>query len=129
MLVFKGAKDKATLSVRRKVGTPPSSAVTLTPDELRRLSNLVGELSPEPASRQRLAVGSERPPAESDFDSFVAREYPELAQRRRIKKAFPISVPEAIFELSHTEKIVASSRLSSYCFDYHSSINSAVPHL
>jgi hypothetical protein len=112
MLVFKGAKDKATLSVRRKVGTPPSSAVTLTPDELRRLSNLVGELSPEPASRQRVAVGSERPPAESDFDSFVAREYPELAQRRRIKKAFPISVPEAIFELITQKKLLLLAGLA-----------------
>lgn len=113
MLVFKGAKDKATLSVRRKVGTPPSSAVTLTPDELRRLSNLVGELSPEPSSgRQRLAVGSDRPPAESDFDSFVAREYPELAQRRRIKKAFPISVPEAIFELVTQKKLLLLSGLA-----------------
>jgi hypothetical protein len=112
MLVFKGAKDKATLSVRRKVGTPPSSAVTLTPDELRRLSNLVGELSPEPASRQRVAVGSERPPAESDFDSFVAREYPELAQRRRIKKAFPISVPEAIFELVTQKKLLLLAGLA-----------------
>lgn len=112
MLVFKGAKDKATLSVRRKVGTPPSSAVTLTPDELRRLSNLVSELSPEPASRQRLAVGSERPPAESDFDSFVAREYPELAQRRRIKKAFPISFPEAIFELVTEKKLLLLAGLA-----------------
>ncbi len=112
MLVFKGAKDKATLSVRRKVGTPPSSAVTLTPDELRRLSNLVGELSPEPVSRQRLAVGSDRPPAESDFDSFVAREYPELAQRRRIKKAFPISLPEAIFELVTQKKLLVLSGLA-----------------
>ena len=112
MLVFKGAKDKATLSVRRKVGTPPSSAVTLTPDELRRLSNLVGELSPEPVARQRLAVGSERPPAESDFDSFVAREYPELAQRRRVKKAFPISVPEAIFELVTQKKLMLMAGLA-----------------
>ncbi|CAN5144028.1 hypothetical protein BH11CYA1_BH11CYA1_38310 [soil metagenome] len=112
MLVFKGAKDKATLSVRRKVGTPPSSAVTLTPDELRRLSNLVGELSPEPAGRQRLAVGSDRPPAESDFDSFVAREYPELAQRRRVKKAFPISVPEAIFELVTQKKLMLLAGLA-----------------
>ncbi|MDP3507560.1 MAG: hypothetical protein Q8T09_06185 [Candidatus Melainabacteria bacterium] len=112
MLVFKGAKDKATLSVRRKVGTPPSSAVTLTPDELRRLSNLVGELSPEPASRQRLAVGSERPPAESDFDSFVAREYPELAQRRRVKKAFPVSVPEALFELVTQKKLMLMAGLA-----------------
>ncbi len=106
MLVFKGAKDKATLSVRRKVGTPPSTAVALTPDELRRLANLVGELSPEPSSRQRVGVGSERPPAESEFDSFVEREYPELAQRRRVKKAFPVSLPEALFELVTEKKLL-----------------------
>jgi hypothetical protein len=106
MLVFKGLKDKATLSIRRKVGTPPSSAVTLTPDELRRLSNLVGELTPEPASRQRLAVGDERPPAVSEFDSFVEREYPELAQKRRVKKAFPVTVPEALFELVTEKKML-----------------------
>lgn len=106
MLVFKGAKDKATLSVRRKVGTPPSTAVALTPDELRRLSNLVGELSPEPVSRQRVGVGDERPPAESEFDSFVEREYPELAQRRRVKKAFPVSLPEALFELMTEKKLL-----------------------
>jgi hypothetical protein len=94
MLVLKALKTKPLYLLGARLAPPPSSAVTLTPDELRRLSNLVGELSPEPASRQRVAVGSERPPAESDFDSFVAREYPELAQRRRIKKAFPISVPE-----------------------------------
>lgn len=106
MLVFKGVKDKATLSIRRKVGTPPASAVTLTPDELRRLSNLVGELTPEPASRQRLAVGEERPPAVSEFDSFVEREYPELAQKRRVKKAFPVTVPEAVFEFVTQKKMV-----------------------
>ncbi len=110
MLVFKGVKDKATLSVRRKVGTPPSTAVSLTPDELRRLANLVGELSPEPTSRQRVGVGDDRPsgdrPAESEFDSFVEREYPELAQRRRVKKAFPVSLPEAIFELLTAKKLL-----------------------
>lgn len=87
MLVFKGNRDKASLSVRRKVGTPPATAVTLTPDELRRLTNLISELMPEPQSREVLAVGAARQVEQSvfgaDLDSFVASEYPELAMRRR----------------------------------------------
>jgi hypothetical protein len=106
MLVFKGNRDKATFSVRRKVGTPPTSAVTLTPDELRRLTNLVSELMPEPASREMLSVGAARAlentadrgdqPFGRELDTFIEREYPEIARRRRTRQPRPTVNKKAV---------------------------------
>lgn len=107
MLVFKGSRDKASLSVRRKVGTPPATAVTLTPDELRRLTNLISELMPEPESREVLAVGAARQVEQSvfgtDLDSFVASEYPELAMRRRKRQTQPSKI------LANKKVLIASA--------------------
>ena len=106
MLVFKGNRDKATFSVRRKVGTPPTSAVTLTPDELRRLTNLISELMPEPASREMLSVGAARAlensadrgdqPFGSELDTFIEREYPEIARRRKTRQPRPTLNKKAV---------------------------------
>lgn len=85
LLVVKGTGDKAVLSVRRKVGTPPNNSVVLNTDELRRLTNVLSEMMPAPASRELLTVGAARSLSDGEIglESFIEREYPELARRRK----------------------------------------------
>jgi hypothetical protein len=114
LLVLKGMKDKALLSVRRKVGTPPQRGITFTPDELKRFQNLVNEITPgslpaaqgitqtlakEVASIDRNANNFELGAGEDldkELDTFIEREYPELAQKRR-KSARQVSFLDGLF--------------------------------
>jgi hypothetical protein len=80
--------------------------VTLTPDELRRLTNLISELMPEPASREMLSVGAARAlensadrgdqPFGSELDTFIEREYPEIARRRKTRQPRPTLNKKAV---------------------------------
>lgn len=101
MFVLKGNRDRAVLSVRRKVGTPPQSAVVLTPDELKRFANLASELIDDslqgnaqqteskytghanlgmPLGDLDMSGGNE---LNDELDTFIEREYPELANKRK----------------------------------------------
>ena len=99
MFVLKGNRDRAVLSVRRKVGTPPQSAVVLTPDELKRFANLANELIDDslqagiqqaqytghanlgmPLGDLDMSSGNE---LNDELDTFNEREYPELANKRK----------------------------------------------
>src|ERR1700733_6202555 len=63
LVVVKGSGNdgQVTLAVRRRVGTPPASAIGLAPDEVKRLINLLVELSPAALKeRDRLLVGRAR---------------------------------------------------------------------
>lgn len=91
LIVLKGAGDKLTLSVRRRVGTPPTSSVTLTPDEVRHFSNQLAEVLPQ-SRNEKIAVGPERvavnQPA-GELDLFMEREYPGLAAKKRNRTGTP----------------------------------------
>lgn len=50
LVVIKHLSSRLTLSVRRRIGTPPSSSILLTPDEALRLSQILTEEKPEPAA-------------------------------------------------------------------------------
>jgi K+/H+ antiporter YhaU regulatory subunit KhtT len=50
LVIVKPIGNVYSLSFKRQLGTPPTSFVTLTPDEARRLSNLLGpKFQPEAA--------------------------------------------------------------------------------
>ncbi|MBK9206000.1 MAG: hypothetical protein IPL73_27015 [Candidatus Obscuribacter sp.] len=85
LIVLKGAGDKLTLSVRRRVGTPPTSSVTLTPDEVRHFSNQLADVLPQ-SRNEKIAVGPERNAENQpvgELDLFMEREYPGLAAKKR----------------------------------------------
>lgn len=85
LIVLKGAGDKLTLSVRRRVGTPPTSSVTLTPDEVRHFSNQLADVLPQ-SRNEKIAVGPERNAPNQpvgELDIFMEREYPGLAAKKR----------------------------------------------
>lgn len=85
LIVLKGAGDKLTLSVRRRVGTPPTSSVTLTPDEVRHFSNQLADVLPQ-SRNEKIAVGPERNAVDQpvgELDLFMEREYPGLAAKKR----------------------------------------------
>jgi hypothetical protein len=46
LVVIKYMKDRQSLSVKRRLGTPPASAVTLTPDESLKLSRILAGTAP-----------------------------------------------------------------------------------
>jgi len=96
LVVVKGSGNdgRVTLAVRRRVGTPPASAIALTPNEVKRLVNLLAELSPS-ALKDKLVVGrardsylddlmgSHNEPEDAEFSLFIERDFPELAKRKR----------------------------------------------
>jgi hypothetical protein len=98
LVVVKGSGNdgRVTLAVRRRVGTPPASAIALGPDEVTRLINLLGELSPSALrERDKLLVGRARDsylddlmgthnePENPELDLFMERDFPELANKRK----------------------------------------------
>ena len=62
LIVIKKLTDKLSLSVKRRVGTPPTSSVALTPDESLKLSRIlstsvaVADESPEPPMESPRAI-------------------------------------------------------------------------
>lgn len=99
MIVLKGKDDSLTLSVRRRVGTPPNSSVSLTPDEVRHLTNLLSEVMPQ-ARSEKVLVGAARPkaaaeevPELSSLDLFIEKEYPSLAKRKKRTGQAKIQLP------------------------------------
>lgn len=42
LVIVKPSEDSYSMSFRRQIGTPPNSSITLTVDEAKRLSNLLG---------------------------------------------------------------------------------------
>jgi len=98
LVVVKGSGNdgRVTLAVRRRVGTPPASSVGLTPDEVKRLINLLAELSPAAlierdkhlVGKAREAylddlMGSHNQPESGELDLFIERDFPELANKRK----------------------------------------------
>jgi len=98
LVVVKGSGNdgRVSLAVRRRVGTPPSSSIALAPDEVKRLINLLGELSPTALTeRDRMLVGKAREaylddliganhePESAALDLFIERDFPELANKRK----------------------------------------------
>jgi hypothetical protein len=97
LVVVKGSGNdgRVTLAVRRRVGTPPASAVGLAPDEVKRLINLLCELSPAALSERDKhlvgrardsylddLMGSHNQPENSEINLFMERDFPELANKR-----------------------------------------------
>lgn len=129
MLVLKGDGQRLTFSVRRKVGTPPNSQVSMTPDEVRQFSAMCGNTLPQ-SRNERISVGQERaygaqpednisvlgdtPPA-GDFDLFMEREYPELAaKKRKTGSARPgRTLP---FTMPNKKILIAGGVLVGFCF-------------
>lgn len=114
MLVLKGDGQRLTFSVRRRVGTPPNSQVSMTPDEVRQFSAMCSNTLPQ-SRNERISVGQERvysaqpqdnisvlgdTPAAGDFDLFMEKEYPELAAKKRktgsarLGRTLPFSMPD-----------------------------------
>lgn len=104
LVVVKGSGNdgRVTLAVRRRVGTPPASAIGLTPDEVKRLINVLGELSPAAlkdrekhnVGRARDAylddlMGSHNEPESAELDVFMERDFPGLANKRKRTNATP----------------------------------------
>lgn len=90
MVVLKAADGRLVLSLRRKVGTPPTSQVYFTSDEVRQLTALMGEVLPQSVSERHL-VGAKREEASapaSDLEIFMSQEYPTLARRKKSKNNF-----------------------------------------
>ncbi|MBU6452062.1 MAG: hypothetical protein KGS72_09815 [Cyanobacteria bacterium REEB67] len=113
LVVVKGSGNdgRVTLAVRRRVGTPPTSAIVLAPDEVKRLINLLGELSPLALrDKDKLLVGKARDAylddlmangsqaaqhddaadlphnmknADAEMSLFMERDFPELASKRK----------------------------------------------
>ncbi|MBS1996623.1 MAG: hypothetical protein JSS86_09945 [Cyanobacteria bacterium SZAS LIN-2] len=100
LVVVKGSGNdgRVNLAVRRRVGTPPSSSIALAPDEVKRLINLLGELSPMALTeRDKMLVGKARDaylddlmgpeqkaePENAELDLFIERDFPELANKRK----------------------------------------------
>jgi hypothetical protein len=113
MIVLKGKGDSLTLSVRRRVGTPPNSSVSLTPDEVRHLTNLLSEVMPQ-AKSEKVLVGAARPKAEaqevpelSSLDLFIEKEYPSLAKRKKRTGQAKIQLPTGKKAIAFTLAIVA----------------------
>lgn len=68
LVVLKDVEDRTSLSVKRKIGTPPQSHVLLTPDEVKKLSRILGSAEPEPevpANEFRVS-GLDRTPTAND---------------------------------------------------------------
>lgn len=70
LVVLKDVEERISLSVKRKIGTPPQSHVLLTPDEVRRLSRILAGQNQEETSEFKVtglqpesAVGSDSQPA------------------------------------------------------------------
>ena len=92
MVVLKAVDGRLVLSLRRKVGTPPTSQVSFTADEVRRLTAHLSEVLPQSVS-ERIQVGEQRQPAEnsSELDLFMSQEYPTLARRKKSKSSFSLA--------------------------------------
>lgn len=92
MVVLKAVDGRLVLSLRRKVGTPPTSQVSFTADEVRRLTAHLSEVLPQSAS-ERIQVGEQRQLAENDSDLalFMSQEYPTLARRKKNKSNFGLA--------------------------------------
>lgn len=127
MLVLKGDGQRLTFSVRRKVGTPPNSQVSMTPDEVRQLSAIFGSTLPQ-SRNERISVGQERPqfgqerpldlgdaPPAGDFDLFMEREYPELAAKKR-KSGSARPGRTLPFTMPNKKILVAGGIAISFCF-------------
>ena len=55
LVVLKDVDDRTSLSVKRKIGTPPQSHVLLTPDEVRKLSRILGGQNQEETSEFKVS--------------------------------------------------------------------------
>ncbi len=56
LVVIKHLATRSTLSVRRRIGTPPSSSVLLTPDETLRLAQILTDEKPEQAGNAPYSI-------------------------------------------------------------------------
>jgi len=52
LVVVKRLEDRLALLVRRRIGTPPSSSILLTPDESVKLSRILSTTTPEDSGRK-----------------------------------------------------------------------------
>ena len=68
LVVLKDVEDRTSLSVKRKIGTPPQSHVLLTADEVKKLSRILstGEDETLPPTSEFRVSGLERTPTAND---------------------------------------------------------------
>lgn len=68
LVVLKDVEDRTSLSVKRKIGTPPQSHVLLTADEVRKLSRILGggQTEVQPVTSEFRVSGLDRTPAATE---------------------------------------------------------------